>query len=88
MFQKNLLPALHFEKVVCSTLKKNCKRNPKIDWEKLKEFISSGNFRLQNIIGRKMGLECVDILSELFRRGLKHLLANILTQLSEMDLIK
>ncbi|XP_005891607.2 F-box only protein 5 isoform X2 [Bos mutus] len=84
---KNLLPALHFEKVVCSTLKKNCKRNPKIDWEKLKEFISSGNFRLQNIIGRKMGLECVDILSELFRRGLKHLLANILTQLSEMDLI-
>ena len=35
-----------------------------------------------------MGLKCVDILSELFRRGLKHLLANILTQLSEMDLIK
>ena len=85
---KNLLPALHFEKVVCSTLKKNCKRNPKIDWEKLKEFISSGNFRLQNIIGRKMGLDCVDILSELFRRGLRHLLANILTQLSDMDLIK
>ncbi|XP_031312437.1 F-box only protein 5 isoform X1 [Camelus dromedarius] len=84
---KNLLPALHFAKVVCSTLKKNSKRNPKIDREKLKEFISSGNFRLQNIIGRKMGLECVDILSELFRRGLRHLLANILTQLSDMDLI-
>ncbi|XP_017535854.2 F-box only protein 5 [Manis javanica] len=84
---KNLLPALHFEKMVCSTLKKNAKRNPKIDWEKLKEFMSSGNFRLQNIIGRKMGLECVDILSELFRRGLRHLLANILTQLSDMDLI-
>ncbi|XP_013847935.1 F-box only protein 5 isoform X4 [Sus scrofa] len=84
---KNLLPALHFAKFVCSTLKKNCKRNPKIDREKLKEFVSSGNFRLQNIIGRKMGLECVDILSELFRRGLRHLLANILTQLSDMDLI-
>uniref|UniRef100_M3YGL8 F-box protein 5 n=1 Tax=Mustela putorius furo TaxID=9669 RepID=M3YGL8_MUSPF len=84
---KNLLPALHFAKMVCSTLKKNAKRNPKIDWEKLKEFISSENFKLQNIIGRKMGLECVDILSELFRRGLRHLLANILTQLNDMDLI-
>ncbi|XP_058591691.1 F-box only protein 5 isoform X3 [Neofelis nebulosa] len=84
---KNLLPALHFAKMVCSTLKKNTKRNPKIDWEKLKECIFSGNFGLQNIIGRKMGLEYVDILSELFRRGLRHLLANILTQLNDMDLI-
>ncbi|XP_013372865.1 PREDICTED: F-box only protein 5 isoform X2 [Chinchilla lanigera] len=84
---KNLLPVLHFEKVVCSTLKKNAKRNPKIDREILKEIISSGNFKLQNIIGRKMGLEFVDILSELFRRELKHLLANILAQLSDMDLI-
>ncbi|XP_037666801.1 F-box only protein 5 [Choloepus didactylus] len=84
---KNLLPILHFEKVVCSTLKKTAKRNPKVDREILKRIICSGNFRLQNIIGRKMGLECVDILSELFRRGLKHLLANILTQLSDMDLI-
>lgn len=82
---KNLLPALHFAKVVCSTLKKNPKRNPKIDWEKQE---CNVNFRLQNIIGRKMGLEYVDILSELFRRGLRHLLANILTQLSDMDLIK
>ncbi|XP_008563486.1 PREDICTED: F-box only protein 5-like, partial [Galeopterus variegatus] len=84
---KNLLPVLYFEKAVCSTLKKNAKRNPKIDPEMLKEIISNGNFRLENIIGRKMGLECVDILSELFRRGLRHLLANILAQLSDMDLI-
>nr|XP_004483116.1 F-box only protein 5 isoform X2 [Dasypus novemcinctus] len=84
---KNLLPVLHFEKVVCSTLKKTAKRNPKVDREILKRIICSGNFRLQNIIGRKMGLECVDILSELFRRGLRHLLANILAQLSDMDLI-
>uniref|UniRef100_A0A2K6SUL1 F-box protein 5 n=1 Tax=Saimiri boliviensis boliviensis TaxID=39432 RepID=A0A2K6SUL1_SAIBB len=83
---KNLLPVLHFEKVVCSTLKKNAK-NPKVDQEMLKEIIAKGNFRLQNIIGRKMGLECVDILSELFLRGLRHLLATILAQLSDMDLI-
>ncbi|XP_036104363.1 F-box only protein 5 isoform X1 [Molossus molossus] len=82
---KNLMPALHFAKVVCSTLKKNAKRNPKIDWEKLKE--CNVDWRLQNVIGRKMGLDFVDILGELFRRGLRHLLANILTQLSDMDLI-
>nr|XP_021517628.1 F-box only protein 5 [Meriones unguiculatus] len=84
---KNLLPVLHFERVVCSTLKKNGKRNPKVDREMLKEVISSGNFRLQNIIGKKMGLEHLDILTELSRRGFKHLLANILTKLSDMDLI-
>ncbi|KAM4866456.1 F-box only protein 5 [Thomomys bottae] len=84
---RNLLPVLHFEKVVCSTLKKNAKRNPKIDREMLKEVIFRENFKLQNVIGRKMGLECVDILSELFRRGLRHLLASILTQLNGMDLI-
>ncbi|XP_049621388.1 F-box only protein 5 [Suncus etruscus] len=84
---KNLLPALHFAKVVCSTLKKNAKRNSKIDREKMKELISYGNNRLQNIIGRKMGLDCVDILSELLRRGLRHLLKHILTHLNYMDLI-
>ncbi|CAK6446503.1 unnamed protein product [Pipistrellus nathusii] len=82
---KNLMPALHFAKVVCSTLKKSARRNHKVDLEKLKEYYV--DFRLQTIIGRKMGLEYVDILSELFRRGLRHLLANILTQLSDMDLI-
>ncbi|XP_008069538.1 F-box only protein 5 isoform X2 [Carlito syrichta] len=84
---KNLLPVLHFEKVVCSTLKKNVKRNPKLDREILKKIIASGNSGLQNIIGRKMGLEFVDILSELFQRGLRHLLANVLAQLNDMDLI-
>ncbi|CAH7312065.1 F-box only protein 5 [Phodopus roborovskii] len=84
---KTLLPALHFERVVCSTLKKNSKRNPKVDREMLKEVIASGNFRLQNIIGKKMGLEHLDILTELSRRGFKHLLDNILTKLSDMDLI-
>lgn len=85
---KTLLPVLHFERVVCSTLKKNGKRNPKVDREMLKEVIASGNFRLQNIIGKKMGLEHLDILAELSRRGFVHLLANILTKLSGMDLVK
>ncbi|XP_054424957.1 F-box only protein 5 [Pteronotus mesoamericanus] len=82
---KNLLPALHCAKVVCSTLKKNAKRSLKIDWEKQEEY--NVGFIIQNIIGRKMGLEYVDILNELFQRGLRQLLANILTQLSDMDLV-
>lgn len=55
----------------------------------LKEVIASGNFRLQNIIGKKMGLERLDILAELSPGGggFMHLLANILMKLSGMDLI-
>ncbi|XP_072499835.1 F-box only protein 5 [Notamacropus eugenii] len=84
---KNLLPILHFEEVVCSTLKKNTKRNPKVDWETVERIVAHGDFGLHNVIGRKMGLDQLDILSELFQRGLKHILANILKCLSEMDLI-
>ncbi|XP_020842291.2 LOW QUALITY PROTEIN: F-box only protein 5 [Phascolarctos cinereus] len=84
---KNLLPILHFEEVVCSTLKKNAKRNPKVDWETVERVVANGDFGLHNVIGRKMGLDRLDILSELFQRGLKHILANILKCLSEMDLI-
>lgn len=47
----------------------------------LKEVITSGNFRLQNIIGKKMGLEHLDLLAELSRRGFVHLLANIVMKL-------
>ncbi|XP_036625231.1 F-box only protein 5 [Trichosurus vulpecula] len=84
---KTLLPILHFEEVVCSTLKKNTKRNPKVDWETVERIVAQGDFGLHNVIGRKMGLDQLDILSELFQRGLKHILANILKRLSEMDLI-
>ncbi|XP_007484836.1 F-box only protein 5 [Monodelphis domestica] len=84
---KNLLPILHFEEVVCSTLKKNAKRNPKVDWETVERLVSHGDFGLHNVIGRKMGLEQLDILSELFQRGLKHVLASVLRHLREMDLI-
>ncbi|KAM9001612.1 F-box only protein 5 [Sarcophilus harrisii] len=84
---KNLLPILHFEEVVCSTLKKNAKRNPKVDWETVERIVAHGDFGLHNVIGRKMGLDRLDVLSELFQRGLKHILINILKHLSELDLI-
>uniref|UniRef100_A0A8D0HCE4 F-box protein 5 n=1 Tax=Sphenodon punctatus TaxID=8508 RepID=A0A8D0HCE4_SPHPU len=84
--KKNLQPALHFEELVCSTLKKSGKRNLK-SWATVEKMISKGNFGLRNLIGRKMGLDRVDILGELFHRELRHLLANILRHLDEMALI-
>lgn len=83
---KHLLTVLHLERMACSTLKKNGKRNSKVDGEMGKEVLASGNFRLGNVTGKETGLT-PDILAELARRGFMHLLANILTKLSGMDLI-
>ncbi|XP_053565246.1 F-box only protein 5 [Bombina bombina] len=79
-----LLPALHFEEVVCSTLKKSAKRRQKIDWD---DVVSRESFRLEYLIGKNMGLEKFDILGELFQKDFKHLLTKILRHLSAKDLI-
>uniref|UniRef100_A0A8C8SE27 F-box protein 5 n=1 Tax=Pelusios castaneus TaxID=367368 RepID=A0A8C8SE27_9SAUR len=84
--KKNLLPVIHFEELVCSTLKKSGKRNLK-SWTTVDKIVSQESFGLQNLIGRKMGLDGIDILGELFQRELRHVLANILRHLDEMDLI-
>ncbi|XP_072265395.1 F-box only protein 5 [Pyxicephalus adspersus] len=83
----NLLPVLKFEEAVCSTLKKNCKRSPRVDWDTIEEVASSGAFNLDKLIGKKMGLERLDILGEFFKRDFKHLLSKILRHLSAIDLI-
>lgn len=85
--KKTLLPVIHYEEVVCSTLKKSGKRNLK-SWAALDGIVSRGKFELCNLIGKKMGLDRIDILAELFQKNLKHILANILRHLSEMDLVK
>ncbi|XP_006115041.2 F-box only protein 5 [Pelodiscus sinensis] len=84
--KKNLLPVTHFEELVCSTLKKSGKRNLK-SWAIVDRIVSQGSLGLQNLIGKKMGLDGIDFLDELFQRDLRHLLANILRHLDEMDLI-
>ncbi|CAH2252843.1 F-box only 5 [Pelobates cultripes] len=83
----SLFPVIHFEEVVCSTLKKSSKRSPKIDWNLIDEVVSRGNFGLENLIGKNMGLDQMDILGELFRRDFKHILAKILRHLGAIDLI-
>ncbi|XP_062980598.1 F-box only protein 5 [Elgaria multicarinata webbii] len=85
--RKNLLPVLHFEELVCSTLKKTCKRNPKALAVVLDKMASRQSMEFTNLIGKKMGLDKLDILSELFHGMFRHLLASILRHLSYIDLI-
>ncbi|NXE25037.1 FBX5 protein, partial [Ardeotis kori] len=84
--KKTLLPVIHYEEMVCSTLKKSGKRNLK-SWAAVDRIVYRGKIELCNLIGKKMGLDRIDILAELFQKNLKHILANILRHLSEMDLI-
>ncbi|NXA14108.1 FBX5 protein, partial [Sapayoa aenigma] len=84
--KKTLLPVIHYEEIVCSTLKKNGKRNLK-SRAAVDRIVFMGKVELRNLIGKKMGLDRIDILAELFQKNLKHILANILRHLSEVDLI-
>lgn len=86
--KRNLLPVLHFEELVCSTLKRASKRNPKSWGVLLDKMVSRGSLGFMNLIGRKMGVDRLDILSELFHKEFRHILANILRHLSDIDLIK
>ncbi|XP_048344559.1 F-box only protein 5 [Sphaerodactylus townsendi] len=85
--KRNLLPVRHFEELVCSTLKRNNKRNPKSLGIFLDKMVSRGSLGFKNLIGRKMGVDRLDILSELFNREFRHILTNILRHLSDIDLI-
>ncbi|KFZ68870.1 F-box only protein 5, partial [Podiceps cristatus] len=84
--KKTLLPVIHYEEMICSTLKKSGKRNLK-SWAALDRIVFRGKVELCNLIGKKMGLDRMDILAELFQKNLKHILASILRHLGEMDLI-
>ncbi|NXV83110.1 FBX5 protein, partial [Atlantisia rogersi] len=84
--KKSLLPVIHYEEMICSTLKKSGKRNLR-SWAAVDKIVFRGKVELCNLIGKKMGLDRVDILAELFQKNLKHILACILRHLSEMDLM-
>ncbi|NXU77967.1 FBX5 protein, partial [Oreotrochilus melanogaster] len=84
--KKTLLPIIHYEEMICSTLKKSGKRNLK-SLAAVDRIVFRGKAEFGNLIGKKMGLDRVDILAELFQKNLKHVLANILRHLGEMDLI-
>ncbi|XP_020659658.3 F-box only protein 5 [Pogona vitticeps] len=85
--KKNLLPVLHFEELICSTLKKTSRRNLKSWALVLDKMASKQSMEFMNLIGKKMGLDKLDILGELFHGKFRHLLAAILKHLDYMDLI-
>ncbi|MBN3309309.1 FBX5 protein, partial [Amia calva] len=79
------LPLLQFEHTVCKELRKSYSRTQKFDWTVVGKIAE--DFGLQNVVGRKMGLEHVDLLQELMERNMRHILTRILRFLGDVDLI-
>ncbi|TRY97617.1 hypothetical protein DNTS_004748 [Danionella cerebrum] len=79
------LPMLKFQEDVCKELQKSYKKNKSYDWTVVDKMAE--NYGLHNVIGRKMGLEFVDILCELLKKDMRHILTQILSQLGDSDLI-
>lgn len=80
------LPVLRFQEEVCKQLTKGYRRNQSYDWTVVDQVAE--DFGLHNIIGVKMGLGHVDILCDLLKKDMKHVLTRILGLLGECDLIK
>lgn len=80
------LPVLKFQEEVCRELAKSFKKSRSYDWTVVSKVAE--NYGLHNVIGGKMGLEFVDILSGLLRKDMRHILARILGLLGDCDLIR
>ncbi|KAM5164311.1 F-box only protein 5 [Mantella aurantiaca] len=81
------LPVPCFEEATCSTLKKRWRGGPRFDGDAFDVVSCSDAYSLDKLIGKKMGLDRLDILGKLFKRDFKHLLSKILRHLSGIDLI-
>lgn len=79
------LPVLRFQEEVCRELAKSFKKSKSYDWTVVNKV--AGSYGLHNVIGGKMGLEFVDVLSGLLRKDMRHILARILGLLGDCDLI-
>lgn len=82
----SILPIVSFQQEVCCKLSEIYKKTQRYDWSVISTL--ANNSGLQNVIGGKMGLECLDILSTLLEKDMKHILTRILKQLGESDLIR
>ncbi|XP_076141571.1 F-box only protein 5 isoform X1 [Alosa pseudoharengus] len=79
------LPILRFQQQVCRKLSETFKKTQNYDWSVISTL--ANNSGLQNVIGGKMGLECLDILSTLMERDMRHILSRILRHVEDSDLI-
>lgn len=80
------LPVLNFQKKVCRELTKSFEKRRSYDWTVVDKVAE--NFGLHNVIGGKMGLAFVDVLCELLKKDMRHILARILSLLGDCDLIR
>lgn len=79
------LPVLKFQEEVCRELAKSFKKSRSFDWTVVDKV--AVNFGLHNVIGGKMGLPFVDVLHDLLRKDMRHILARILGMLGDCDLV-
>lgn len=80
------LPVLRFQEEVCRELAKSFQKSRSYDWTVVGKVAE--NYGLHNVIGGKMGLDFVDVLSGLLRKDMRHVLARILGLLGDSDLIR
>lgn len=80
------LPVLKFQEEVCRELAKSFRKSKSYDWTVVDKV--AVNFGLHNVIGGKMGLPFVDILCDLLRKDMRHILARILGLLGDSDLVR
>ncbi|KAK7149022.1 hypothetical protein R3I93_013127 [Phoxinus phoxinus] len=79
------LPVLNFQEEVCRELVKSYKKSKNFDWTVVNKV--AVNFGLHNVIGGKMGLQFVDILCDLLKKDMRHILARVLGLLGDSDLV-
>lgn len=80
------LPVLNFQEEVCRELAKSYKKSRSYDWTVVNKV--AVNFGLHNVIGGKMGLPFVDILCDLLKKDMRHILARVLGLLGDCDLVR
>ncbi|XP_077351689.1 F-box only protein 5 [Festucalex cinctus] len=84
-YDNSNLPIIKFEQSVCQELAKSYSLNKRYDWSVVSKVAKDHQLHL--VIGRGMGLEFVDVFASLLSKNMRHILANILSLLGDMDLI-
>ncbi|XP_077439084.1 F-box only protein 5 [Vanacampus margaritifer] len=84
-YDNSKLPIIKFQQAVWQELAKDYSLNKRYDWSILSKVAKDHQLHL--VIGRGMGLQFVDMFSSLLSKNMRHILANILSLLGDMDLI-
>ncbi|XP_061765908.1 F-box only protein 5-like [Nerophis ophidion] len=80
------LPILKFQQAAGEALAMSYRETKRYDWSIISKVAK--DYPLHQVIGRQMGLEYVDIFSSLLSKNMGSILANILSLLGDLDLIR